>query len=162
MLQIRSDENARLAALASYDILNTEVELPFDRIVRLVRKLLDVPMATVSFVDEDRQWFKAKRGIAMQKAERKAAICGHTIRSREPLVVADLRKNPRFADLPHIRAKPPILSYLGAAAWQKSKGAPGWRRPLRRFPLPPRPAHRRCARRGRRVRSRPRRSSPTP
>ena len=113
MLQICSDENARLAALASYDILDTEAELPFDRIVRLVRKLLDVPMATVSFVDKDRQWFKAKCGIAMQETERKAAICDHTIRSHEPLVVPDLRKDPRFADLPHIRAEPPILSYLG-------------------------------------------------
>lgn len=107
------DEDARLSALAQYDILDTGPERPFERIVRLVQRILDVPMATVSFVDRDRQWFKARRGLTVCETERKHAVCDHTIRSVRPLVVPDLRADARFRDWPIVTGDPPILAYLG-------------------------------------------------
>lgn len=107
------DEAGRLAALAEYDILDTAPEQPFERIVRLVRMLLDVPMATVTFVDSDRQWFKARRGVEVCETSRSIAICDHAIRADEPLVVPDLRDDARFRDLLKAAQFPPILAYLG-------------------------------------------------
>ena len=107
------DEAARLSALAEYDILDTGPELPFERIVDLVRRILDVPMATVTFVDRDRQWFKARRGLQLCEIDRKVAVCDHTIRSVRPLVVPDLREDSRFRTLPIVTGNPPILAYLG-------------------------------------------------
>ena len=107
------DEAARLSALAEYDILDTGPELPFERIVDLVRRILDVPMATVTFVDRDRQWFKARRGLQLCETDRKVAVCDHTIRSVRPLVVPDLREDSRFRTLPIVTGNPPILAYLG-------------------------------------------------
>lgn len=107
------DETARLAALAEYEILDTAPEKPFERIVQLVRTLLRVPMATVTFVDHDRQWFKARGGIDVSETERKVAVCDHTIRSAQPLMVPDLRADERFCDLPIIDEYPHIVSYLG-------------------------------------------------
>ncbi|MEG3124235.1 sensor domain-containing diguanylate cyclase, partial [Sphingomonas sp. GB1N7] len=57
------DDDARVAALRRLDVLDTAIEEPFEKIVTLVRTVLAVPMATVTLVDRDRQWFKAKRGI---------------------------------------------------------------------------------------------------
>ncbi|MBX7481577.1 sensor domain-containing diguanylate cyclase [Qipengyuania qiaonensis] len=107
------DEASRLAALAEYEIMDTASEKPFERIVQLVRTLLGVPMATVTFIDKDRQWFKARRGVEHSETERKVAVCDHTIRSIQPLVVPDLRADPRFRELPAVTDSPPIQSYLG-------------------------------------------------
>lgn len=113
MQALRNDEAARLAALAAYDILDSAPEKPFERVVRLVRKLLDVPMATVTLIDQDRQWFKARHGIEASETERKVAVCDHTIRARDPLMIPDLREDPRFRDIPAVSADSPIISYLG-------------------------------------------------
>ena len=107
------DEDARLAALYEYDVLDTAPEQPFERIVRLVQKLIGVPMATVTFVDRDRQWFKARRGVALSETERSVSVCDHTIRNTHPLVVPDLTADPRFAHLPCITDPAPIQAYLG-------------------------------------------------
>jgi diguanylate cyclase (GGDEF)-like protein len=112
-VHLNRDEAARLAALAEFEILDTAPEKPFERIVQLVQTLLNVSMATVTFIDTDRQWYKARRGLAHSETERKVAVCDHTIRSLDPLVVPDLRADPRFCDLPAVTADPPIHSYLG-------------------------------------------------
>ncbi|PIW55077.1 MAG: sensor domain-containing diguanylate cyclase [Sphingomonadales bacterium CG12_big_fil_rev_8_21_14_0_65_65_10] len=110
---IQAGEDARLAALASYDILDTPIEGPYERIVRLVQKLLDVPIATVTLVDKDRQWFKARRGLDTDETDRDISVCDLTIRATEPLEIEDLREDERFRDSPLIDGDPPILSYLG-------------------------------------------------
>ena len=107
------DEDARLAALHEYDVLDTAPEQPFERIVRLVQKLIGVPMATVTFVDRDRQWFKARRGISLAETERSVSVCDHTIRNSDPLVVPDLAADARFAHLPCVTDTNPIQAYLG-------------------------------------------------
>ena len=110
---LNRDEDARLAALQEYDVLDTSPEQPFERIIGLVRKLIDVPMATITFVDQDRQWFKARRGLALSEMARSISVCDHTIRDVRPLVVPDLTADPRFAHLPCTTDPDPIQAYLG-------------------------------------------------
>lgn len=107
------DEEARIAALRRLDVLDTPVEEPFEKIVNLVRTVLNVPIATVSLVDRDRQWFKAQRGFGHKETPRDVSFCTHTIQQREPLVVEDAILDPRFATSPLVNGPPQIRSYAG-------------------------------------------------
>ena len=108
-----ADETARLAALVRYDVLDSPAEASFDRITALVRAALGVPMAAVSLVDRDRQWFKSHPGIDAAETPRNIAFCDHTIRAGAPLIVADARIDPRFHDNPLVVGTPHIGSYAG-------------------------------------------------
>jgi len=107
------DEEGRLAALHRLDALHTAPEEPFEKIVNLVRTVLSVPMATVTLVERNRQWFKAQRGMPSQETPRSISFCTHTIQQREALVVTDARLDPRFADSPLVTSAPFIRSYAG-------------------------------------------------
>lgn len=107
------DDDARLAALRRFDVLDTAAEEPFEKIVTLVRTVLDVPIATVTLIDQDRQWFKAKRGLDLDETPRSISFCTHTIRQREPLIVEDSLDDPRFASNPFVIGPPHIRSYAG-------------------------------------------------
>ncbi|WP_085810970.1 sensor domain-containing diguanylate cyclase [Sphingomonas sp. TZW2008] len=107
------DEPARIAALHRLEVLDTAVEEPFEKIVTLVRTVLAVPMATVTLVDRDRQWFKAKRGLEVDQTPRSVSFCTHTIQQREPLIVEDTDLDPRFAGTPLVKGPPYIKSYAG-------------------------------------------------
>ncbi len=96
-------EEARLAALHRLDILDTEPEEAFDRVARLEQRLFSAPVALVSFIDRDRQWFKSRIGIDLGETPRDVAICNHTIRGEGVLTIADARRDPRFADNPGVR-----------------------------------------------------------
>ncbi len=106
-------EAARLRALDRLDILDTPREASFDRITRLIRTVLDVPIAIVSVIDGHRQWYKACEGLATSEAERKDTFCRYTILQDSPLIVQDATKDPRFADNPHVRNDPHIRFYAG-------------------------------------------------
>jgi diguanylate cyclase (GGDEF)-like protein len=106
-------EAQRLAALRRYDILDSPAEESFDRITRLVRSILQVPMAVVSLVDRDRQWFKSRQGMAAEQTARSISFCNHTIRGAIPLVVPDALADPRFAASPLVRGEPHIRFYAG-------------------------------------------------
>ena len=108
------DEAGRIAALRRYEVLDTPPEAPFERIVNLVRAVLNVPISTVSLVDAERQWFKACVGLAESQTPRSESICTHTIRSREPLVVPDLLLDERFCNLPAVTGEPFLRTYAGA------------------------------------------------
>lgn len=110
----RFDEAARLAELRRYDVLDTAPEPRFDRITRLASRLLDAPIALVSFVDESRQWFKSRVGLEVEQTSRAHAFCDHAIREPAVLVVPDARQDPRFADNPLVRGEPGIRLYAGA------------------------------------------------
>jgi GAF domain-containing protein len=97
---VSGGEEARLAALHHYEILDTPPEETFDRITRLVRSVLQVPMSVVSFVDRDRQWFKSRQGVAATQTARSIAFCNHAIRGPAPLIVPDALADPRFAASP--------------------------------------------------------------
>lgn len=107
------DEPARLAALRSYEILDTPREAAFDRITSLVKTVLNVPIAIVSLIDSDRQWFKSCVGLDIDGTPRNISFCTHTIQSRSPLHVPDARLDPRFAENPLVLGPPHIGSYLG-------------------------------------------------
>lgn len=107
------DDDARLSALRRLQVLDTAAEAPFDKIVTLVRTVLAVPIATVTLVDRDRQWFKAQRGLDCSETPRSVSFCTHTIQRREPLIVEDSHLDPRFADSPLVIDPPHIRSYAG-------------------------------------------------
>jgi GAF domain-containing protein len=107
------DDDARMAALRRLDVLDTAIEEPFEKIVTLVRTVLAVPIATVTLVDRDRQWFKASRGLDRQETPRSISFCTHTIQQREPLIVEDAHLDLRFATSPLVVSPPHIRSYAG-------------------------------------------------
>lgn len=108
------NELQRLAALQDYEILDTPPEPAFDRITRLLALLLDMPVALVSLIDADRQWFKSQVGIAITETPRDLAICSYTILGDGLLVVEDTRLDQRFHDHPMVSERPGLRFYAGA------------------------------------------------
>jgi diguanylate cyclase (GGDEF)-like protein len=109
-----ADENRRLAALRALKILDSEPEERFDRITRLAQRLFDTPMATVTLIDSDRQWFKSEVGAAGKEDARDISFCAHAIlEPEETMVVADARADERFADNPLVLGDPNIRFYAG-------------------------------------------------
>lgn len=104
----------RLHALRALLLLDTPPEERFDRIAAFAASEFDVPMATVSLVDEDRQWFKARVGVAFCESERDLSFCGHAIMTPATMVVPDARLDPRFADNPMVTGEPHVRFYAGA------------------------------------------------
>ena len=110
---IPANESARLAKLRSYNILDTLDEEEYDDIVRLVAQIFGTPMANISFVDRDRQWFKSVVGLEDRETSRDIAFCGHTILDDALLVVEDATADERFADNPLVTGSPGIRFYAG-------------------------------------------------
>ena len=108
------DEHGRLAALSRYDILDSGSEEAFEQILQLVQRVFAMPMAAVTLIDAERQWFKARRGLAPSETPRSIAFCHHTIAAADGLAVEDALLDPRFADTPLVVGEPRIRSYLGA------------------------------------------------
>ena len=107
-------ETDRLAALNSYEVLDTGSEKAFDDLVRLAARLTRSPIALVSFVDAERQWFKANYGLTVTETHRNHSFCAHAILSQdEPLVVGDATADPRFQSNPLVTGAPHIRAYLG-------------------------------------------------
>lgn len=108
----RQDELRRLAALHALNILDSEPEEAYDAVVELVCDLLETPIAAVSLVDADREWFKACIGADSCEGERLHAFCGHTILEDQVLVVDDAAVDPRFMDSPQV-TQGGIRFYIG-------------------------------------------------
>ncbi|MGA0605377.1 GAF domain-containing sensor histidine kinase [Phenylobacterium sp. VNQ135] len=107
-------EPARLQALREYGVLDTPPEAAFDRITELAAELFDAPIALVSLVDADRQWFKSAIGLPVSETPRAYAFCDHTIRTDEVMVVPDATADDRFRDNPLVLDDPLIRFYAGA------------------------------------------------
>jgi PAS domain S-box-containing protein len=110
----RSDERERLAALRNLGILDTEPDPALDVVTRLAADRFDAPIALVSLVDADRQWFKARCGLETQETERSVSFCTHTIEGEGIMVVPNAARDPRFADNPLVTGDPHIRFYAGA------------------------------------------------
>jgi diguanylate cyclase (GGDEF)-like protein/PAS domain S-box-containing protein len=113
MPPIPPNETERLHLLHALGLLDSEAEPAFDLITRLVSQILHVPIALVSLVDENRQWFKSRVGLDATETPREFAFCAHTIMNREPMLVQDATQDERFADNPLVTGQPSIRFYAG-------------------------------------------------
>ncbi len=105
---IPQNEDARLRSLATLNILDTPAEERFDRIVRMTMRMFDIPVAFISLIDADRQWFKASIGLEFSEIPREHSICAHAILGDDIFMLADAAADHRFAD------GPLVLSDTGA------------------------------------------------
>jgi len=107
------DETERLAALKALNILDTPPEARFDRITRLASRLFGVPIALVTLVDVNRQWFKSCYGLQSGETSRDISFCGHAILQSDTMIVPDALDDPRFVDNPLVTHEPYIRFYAG-------------------------------------------------
>jgi anti-sigma regulatory factor (Ser/Thr protein kinase) len=108
------DEGARLAALHRYRILDTEPERGFDDLTLLASYICETPMAAITLIDADRQWFKSVVGISTTETARAVSFCTHAIQNRDLFIVPDARCDERFRDNPFVAGDPEIRFYAGA------------------------------------------------
>ncbi len=112
--EMPGNEMDRLAALERLNILDTVAEERFDRLTRLAKNLFQVPIALVSLVDSDRQWFKSRQGLDACETPRSISFCGHTILQDDIFHVPDTHADVRFSDNPLVELAPGIRMYTGA------------------------------------------------
>ncbi len=110
---LRHSDDARVAALQSYAILDTAPEPAFDRIARMAAAIFGVPIAMLSLVDADRQWFKARCGVNERQTARDISFCHHAIQRATPLVVGDATQDPRFTASPLVTGPMGVRFYAG-------------------------------------------------
>ncbi|NMF57281.1 histidine kinase dimerization/phosphoacceptor domain -containing protein [Pseudanabaena yagii] len=112
--EILDNEVERLKALRRYKVLDTLPEREFDELTQLASLICETPIALISLVDRDRQWFKAKVGIDAEETSRDISFCGHVVASSKMLIVEDATQDTRFADNPLVLQEPKIRFYAGA------------------------------------------------
>ena len=111
--EIPSNEQQRLAHLQNLKILDTPRDDVYDRITRMLCRVSDVPVAAISLIDENRQWFKSIRGFEITETPRNVAFCAHTILEERTLIIPDTHLDPRFADNPLVTHPPHVRFYAG-------------------------------------------------
>ena len=108
------DEEARLKTLAAYDAIGTPVDSSFNRLVRLAARVLDAPVALISLVGRDMQFFIARVGIELCETRREVSFCVHALGGHDALIVLDATQDPRFCSNPLVAGEPHIRFYAGA------------------------------------------------
>lgn len=108
-----TDEATRIETLRALNILDTSAEERFDRLTRLAKRLFGVPIALVSLVDEDRNWFKSCQGLGVSETSRDISFCGHAILGDDIFLVSDAALDDRFRDNPLVTNEPYIRFYAG-------------------------------------------------
>jgi len=108
-----ANEAVRIQALHGLNVLDSAPEERFDRLTRLAKRLFNVPIALVTLVDKDRQWFKSCVGLDVNETPRDVSFCGHAILQDELLLVPDAKQDKRFHDNPLVTGEPKIRFYAG-------------------------------------------------
>jgi PAS domain S-box-containing protein len=111
---VPANEQARLKALRSYEVLDTAAEPTFDSLTRLAAQICGTPMALISLVDEGRQWFKSYKGLEVQETPRQVSFCAHAIAQPGIFTIPDARADARFSRNPLVTSAPHIRFYAGA------------------------------------------------
>jgi anti-sigma regulatory factor (Ser/Thr protein kinase) len=109
-----SDELGRLAALRQYRILDTDPERAFDDLTLLASRICGTPIALITLIDADRQWFKSRVGLSMTETSRSISFCSHAIEQRDLFVVPDALQDQTFRNNPSVTGDPHIRFYAGA------------------------------------------------
>jgi GAF domain-containing protein len=112
--RLPDNESARLATLHSLEILDTPRDERFDRFTRISTRIFDVPIAVISLVDRNRQWFKSTEGFEAKESPRSISFCGHAILGDDVFEIRNARRDPRFRDNPLVIDRPNIRFYAGA------------------------------------------------
>jgi diguanylate cyclase (GGDEF)-like protein/PAS domain S-box-containing protein len=113
MVTSSSGEQQRLDALYALKILDTPAEPIFDELARLAASLCKTPIATVTLIDESRQWFKASIGLDVTETPRTISFCNHVVQEKRPFVIEDARREPEFEHNPLVTGSPFIRFYAG-------------------------------------------------
>jgi GAF domain-containing protein len=107
-------EKKRLKVLWQYEVLDTIPEALFDDLTELAAGICEAPIALISLVDEDRQWFKSKFGTTLNETTREVSFCSHAIQQPDLFIVTDATQDARFASNPLVTSDPRIRFYAGA------------------------------------------------
>jgi len=120
------NEAKRMDSLRSYGILDSDYEESFEAITDLAKGINDCPVALISILDKERQWFKSHKGTSIRESNRKDSFCTHAILNPEaPLIIEDAELDERFKDSPLVVQEPKFRSYLGIPLVNKEQMALG-------------------------------------
>ncbi len=108
-----ANEGERLAALRGLGILDTPSEERFDRITRTAQRVFGVPIAMISLIDVNRQWYKSCQGLDQHEAPRDVSFCAHALTMTKPLIIQDALNDPRFISNPFVIGAPYVRFYAG-------------------------------------------------
>jgi PAS domain S-box-containing protein len=108
------NEALRLQALFDLKVLDTPADSGLDTLISMAKRLFNVPISLISLIDENRQWFKARNGLAVCETAREHAFCAHTIMNDDIFVVEDATRDARFRQNPLVTGEPNIRAYAGA------------------------------------------------
>lgn len=112
----KNNESARLMAVDSYQLLNTAPEGDYDEITALAAQICNTPIALVTLLGKEKQWFKSHHGTQIQETDREIAFCSHAILEQEGvLIVDDARNDDRFARNPMVSGEPKVIFYAGVS-----------------------------------------------
>ncbi len=115
---IPKNEQLRQCAVLDLKILDTETEERFDKITKKAIEIFNVPISTISIIDNDREWYKSKQGITKQEGPRDISFCGHALLKQDILIIEDTFNDPLFKDNPYVSSPNGIRFYAGKSLFK--------------------------------------------